>query len=104
MDRNLVNPQNTNGSTALHFAAAQGHCNALTSTAQTSSLEKSKTGKEFLEHSWLACNFTYKNHPPLTMIILTEFTSKIGLPARTAYNFLKQYKILMDSKITTIEP
>ncbi len=77
---------------------------AKTSTAQTSSLEKSKTGKEFLEHSWLACNFTYKNHPPLTMIILTEFTGKIGLPARTAYNFLKQYKILMDSKITAIEP
>ena len=71
---------------------------AKTSTAQTSSLDKLKEGAEFLEHSWLASNFTYKNYPPLTMVILTEKTGRTGIPPRIAYNFLRGYKTLMDIK------
>jgi penicillin-binding protein 2 len=71
---------------------------AKTSTAQTSSLEKLKDGAEFLEHSWLASNFTYKNYPPLTLVIITEKTGRTGIPPRIAYNFLKGYKTLMDTK------
>ena len=72
---------------------------AKTSTAQTASLEKSNTGKkEFLEHSWLASNFRYKHHPPLTLVIITEHTGRTGIPPRIAYNFLKRYKNKIDSK------
>ncbi len=71
---------------------------AKTSTAQTSSLEKLKDGKEFWEHSWLACNFTYKDNQPLTLVIITEHTGRTGIPVRVAYNFLKEYKALMDTR------
>lgn len=71
---------------------------AKTSTAQTCSLEKLKDGKDFLEHSWLSCNFTYKENSPLTMVIITERTGRTGIPSRTAYTFLKGYKNIMDKK------
>jgi len=69
---------------------------AKTSTAQTCSLDKLKDGAQFLEHSWLACNFTYKDYPPKTLVILTERTGRTGVPPRIAYTFLRGYKNLMD--------
>ncbi len=71
---------------------------AKTSTAQTCSLDKLKDGAQFLEHSWLACNFTYKNYPPKTLVILTERTGRTGVPPRVAYNFLRGYKNFMDKQ------
>lgn len=71
---------------------------AKTSTAQTSSLDRVHDGKEFLEHSWLASNFIYKNTQPLTLVIVTEYTGRTGLPVRTAYTFLKEFKALADAR------
>jgi cell division protein FtsI/penicillin-binding protein 2 len=71
---------------------------AKTSTAQTSSLDRINDGKEFLEHSWLASNFRYKNGAPLTLIIITEYTGRTGIPTRMAYSFLKEYKNLVDAQ------
>jgi len=69
---------------------------AKTSTAQTSMLDKRKMGDKYLEHGWCAANIRYKDHPPLTMVILTENTGNARLSLLVAKSFLKQYRTLLE--------
>ena len=67
---------------------------AKTSTAQTSDLQKRSLGKEYLEHGWFVCHFSYKNNPPLTFVILVEHAGSSRVPTKIAHNFLVKYKKL----------
>lgn len=67
---------------------------AKTSTAQTSDLQKRSMGNEYLEHGWFVCHFVYKNHDPLTFVILVEHAGSSRIPKKIAYNFLVKYKKL----------
>jgi len=70
---------------------------AKTSTAQMSNLSKKELGKEYLEHGWLALNFSYKNHKPLTLVIVVEHAGSAQPSVLTARSFLKGYRQLVDS-------
>lgn len=67
---------------------------AKTSTAQTSDLQKRSLGNEYLEHGWFVCHFIYKDHNPLTFVILVEHAGSSRIPKKIAYNFLIKYKKL----------
>lgn len=69
---------------------------AKTSTAQMSALEKREMSDEYLEHGWFASFFSYKNQPPLTMIILVEHAGSSQVALAVAKNFLIEYKQYMD--------
>ena len=71
---------------------------AKTSTAQTSALNKKKMSAEYLEHGWLAANFSYKGQPAMTMIILTEKTGGTQLPITIAKEFLQGYRRIMEQR------
>jgi len=69
-----------------------------TSTAQTSSLEKRTTGKQFMEHGWFAGYFVYKNNRPLTFVIIIENVGSSSVATKTARRFLNAYKKRMDQR------
>ena len=71
---------------------------AKTSTAQHSALNKKKMSAEYLEHGWLAANFSYKGQPAMTMIILTEKTGGTQLPITLAKEFLQGYRRTMEER------
>jgi len=70
---------------------------AKTSTAQTSAMSKRNLSTEYLEHGWFAGNIVYKDHPPLTMVIVVERAGTAQVATGIAKNFLLKYKKLMDS-------
>ena len=53
---------------------------------------------EYLEHGWLAANFSYKGQPAMTMIILTEKTGGTQLPITLAKEFLQGYRRTMEER------
>ena len=70
---------------------------AKTGTAQTSSLEKRELGKEFLEHAWFVSYFYYKDHKPLTMVIMIEHSGTTRLAVNTAKSILLKYRRMMEN-------
>ena len=73
---------------------------AKTSTAQTSSLDKRDLGEQYLEHGWFVCYFSYKDNPPLTIVILVEHAGSARVATEIAKNFLTQYKKMIDALCT----
>jgi penicillin-binding protein 2 len=71
---------------------------AKTSTAQTSSFNKRLLGKKYLEHAWFAFHLQYKNHNPLTVVILAEHLGSSQSATAIAKNFLLEFKQLLDSR------
>lgn len=69
---------------------------AKTSTAQTSALYKRDLGKKYLEHGWFVAHVTYKNHKPLTLVILVENIGSASVATQIAKNFLIEYKKSLD--------
>ncbi len=69
-----------------------------TSTAQMSGLHKKKISDDFLEHGWLAANFSYKGQPAMTLVILTEKTGGTELPITIAKEFLQKYRNVMKNR------
>ncbi len=73
---------------------------AKTSTAQTSDITKRLEGKEFMEHAWIAVNFSYKNMPSKTLIILIENAGSSRAATAVAEQFLIAYRELMELRIS----
>ena len=71
---------------------------AKTSTAQTSDLQKRELGAQYLEHGWLVGNFSYKDNPALTVVVLVEHAGSSQVATGIVRNFLSEYKRLMDSR------
>ena len=67
-----------------------------TSTAQTSALYKRKFGHIYREHRWLVAYFQYKDHDPLTLVILIEHSESARAAKNTARKFLIAYKLAAD--------
>ncbi len=67
------------------------------STAQTSSLDKRDLGGKHLEHGWFVMHFKYKHHRPLTLVTLIGHAGSTQPAKMVAKQFIKEYKILMDS-------
>jgi penicillin-binding protein 2 len=72
------------------------HVYAKTSTAQNSDLSKREMGEQFLEHGWFVSHFSYKNHPPLTIVIILENVGSSSVAVAVAKNFFVEYKKRMD--------
>ncbi|HRN77983.1 MAG TPA: penicillin-binding transpeptidase domain-containing protein [Candidatus Dependentiae bacterium] len=72
---------------------------AKTSTAQTSALEKRNLSADYWEHGWFAGNIVYKDHAPLTIVILVERAGSASVSTEIAKEFLIRYKKLMDGKV-----
>jgi penicillin-binding protein 2 len=70
---------------------------AKTSTAQISSLEKSKTDSQYKEHGWFATYFNYANTKPLVLVILVEKAGNSQTPTIIAKNFIIEYKKQIDA-------
>jgi len=69
---------------------------AKTSTAQVSGLQKRNLDKSHLEHAWFVAYFKYKDHKPLTIVVMIEHAGSSRFPTITAKNFLIHYKKFMD--------
>ncbi|MCL4361037.1 penicillin-binding transpeptidase domain-containing protein [Candidatus Dependentiae bacterium] len=69
---------------------------AKTGTAQTSDLSKRGWGQQFLEHAWFVSYFKYKNHKPLTLIMIIENVGGSVVATSVAKKFIAQYMQLMD--------
>ncbi|MFH1643767.1 MAG: penicillin-binding protein 2 [bacterium] len=69
---------------------------AKTGTAQTTSLKSEVVKKSQLEHAWFASYFKYKNHEPLTLIVLVENAGSSKPAQKIALNFLKNYQALFN--------
>jgi len=69
-----------------------------TSTAQTSSLEKRTTGKQFMEHGWFAGYLAYKHYRPLTLVVIIENVGSSSVATNTVRRFLNAYKKRMDQR------
>lgn len=69
---------------------------AKTGTAQTTSLKSEIVKKSQLEHAWFASYFKYKNHEPLTLIVLVENAGSSKPAQKIALNFLKSYQKLFN--------
>ena len=72
---------------------------AKTSTAQNSDLSKRTLGEQYLEHGWFVGHFSYKNHPPLTIVIILENVGTSMVPTGIAKQFFIEYKKRMDSVV-----
>lgn len=68
---------------------------AKTSTAQTTDLQKRSLSKQYLEHGCCAGYFTYRNHPPLVFVVLVENAGSSRMARKVIYNFLINYKKMM---------
>ena len=71
---------------------------AKTSTAQISSLEKSVSNKNYLEHGWFGAYFTYKGTNPLVMVLLVEKAGSSRVPISIAKQFFLQYRQYMQNQ------
>ena len=71
---------------------------AKTGTAQTSDLSKRGWGQEFLEHAWFVSYFKYKNHKPLTLIMIIENIGGSSVATSVAKNFITQYMQIVDKE------
>lgn len=71
---------------------------AKTSTAQTSAFGKQKLGNKYREHGWFVAHANYKQHAPITLVILAEHAGSSRVATDIAKNFLLEYKKLMDKK------
>ena len=69
---------------------------AKTSTAQTANLDKRELGGAYLEHAWFAGYFQYKEHKPLTIVILVENIGSSRIATDVAKNFFIAYKKNID--------
>ncbi len=72
---------------------------AKTSTAQTSSLEKSLADNQFKEHGWFVTYFRYKEDSPIVLAILVEKAGNSKVPTIIAKNFIIGYKKLYDQRM-----
>lgn len=70
---------------------------AKTSTAQISDLSKRELGEQYLEHGWFVSHFSYKHHPPLTIVIILENVGTSMVPTGVAKNFFIEYKKRMSA-------
>lgn len=71
---------------------------AKTSTAQISAYDKREMGSQYQEHGWFVGYFSYKNHRPLTIVVMAENVSTSRVATQIAKNFLIEYKKLMDTR------
>lgn len=62
-----------------------------TGTAQTSDLSKRDLGKKYVEHGYFAAYFQYKNHKPLTLVILLENVGSSQVATKLALNIILKY-------------
>lgn len=69
---------------------------AKTSTAQNSALQKRHLGEEYLEHGWFVGYFKYKDHTPLTLVIMLENVGSSSNATNLARNFFIEYKKRVD--------
>jgi penicillin-binding protein 2 len=69
---------------------------AKTSTAQNSDLSKRDLGEQYLEHGWFVGYFGYKQHPPLTIVIMLENVGTSMVPTGIAKQFFIEYKKRID--------
>ncbi len=67
---------------------------AKTSTAQTSAYNKRCLGSIYLEHGWFVAYLKYKDHKPLTLVILVEHAGTARVATNIAKKFLVKYKKL----------
>ena len=67
---------------------------AKTSTAQTSAYNKRCLGSIYLEHGWFVAYLKYKDHKPLTLVILVEHAGTARVATNIAKKFLLKYKKL----------
>ena len=65
---------------------------AKTSTAQTSTYNKRCMGSIYLEHGWFVAYFKYKDHRPLTLVVLVEHAGTARVATDIARQFLIKYK------------
>jgi cell division protein FtsI/penicillin-binding protein 2 len=49
-----------------------------------------------MEHGWFVAYFTYKNNPPLALVILVEHAGSSKIATNVARHFLVAYKKLMN--------
>jgi penicillin-binding protein 2 len=69
---------------------------AKTSTAQTANLDKRELGGAYLEHGWFAGYFQYKDHKPLTIVIVVENIGSSRVTTAIAKSFFIAYKKMID--------
>lgn len=70
---------------------------AKTGTAQVTRLARKTDLVQILPHAWFVAYFSYKDHKPLTLVILIEHAGN-SKPARIfAKNFLMRYRAFMQS-------
>lgn len=70
---------------------------AKTGTAQTSGLDKRHKGEKYREHGWFVAYIQYKNHEPITLLVLLEHAGSSRYAIEVAQQFLKRYCPLLDS-------
>ncbi len=71
---------------------------AKTSTAQICSLDtQNKSDITQKEHAWFVAHVAYKDHEPLTLVIMIEHAGSSRVPTSVAQKFLMQYKKTIDS-------
>ncbi len=72
---------------------------AKTGTAQVTELSKQKSDSYFtLPHAWFVAYFNYKDHKPLTLVILLEHARNTQPAKRLAKNFLMHYRLYMNKR------
>jgi penicillin-binding protein 2 len=70
---------------------------AKTSTAQVSDLSKRTHNNKHLEHGWFVAHVSYKNEPPLMIVVVVENAGSAKVPTDVAKQFLIQYKKFIDT-------
>jgi len=68
-----------------------------TGTGQVSNLANRHKGPEHAEHGWFVGNFTYKDEPALTLVIILEHVGTARVSTNMAKQFLLRYCKLVDS-------
>jgi len=87
---------------AMHLAAQEGTAQlicslpnftvyAKTGTAQVVGLKEGQKKSKIPSHAWFVGNVSYKNAPPLTMVVFVEHAGSSSLPTHIAYQFLRKY-------------
>lgn len=72
---------------------------AKTSTAQITDFSKRNLGDQYLEHAWVVSYFSYKDHTPLTIVIVLENAGSSSAATTIAKNFFVEYKKRMDRAV-----
>lgn len=71
---------------------------AKTGTAQVTALKQQSNSYFTLPHAWFIAYFNYKDHKPLTLVILLEHSRNTQPAKRIAKNFLMHYRSYMSKK------